>query len=374
MTIRFASAISLIAFVSACSSQPGPSGVSATEQGYNAFRVGNFSAAEKAYDSALAADPTDVTAMLGLAEVYEKAGRTSEAVKLYSRVQAQNSGTIRVWNDGYVKQQGVTELASRRLAALGHSQVRTASFAGPVVQELPPVGVPQPIATAETEPQSTQYWPENPTYVLDENGLVNYVDVAAAPVPTTPVFEVPRAVGTTYFADPEGTQPITLPVFETPEVATLSTPAPAYETVATTPIEAAVPAVARSQEALPTVYETAPTLAISPYETAPLATRYESAPSTPPLRQALITPMVNEVISAPMPSAPIVAPIPTAARPATPSLPAQPLTRTQPGYAVIDGNFVYISAEDIANGSVSNATSETISLDDLNGIEIPNLN
>jgi len=391
MTIRFVTAVSVLALVSACSSQPGPSAVNATEQGYNAYLAGNFAAAEKAYDTALVADPADVSAMLGLAEVYEKTNRASEAVELYSRVRAERSGTIRVWNDGGVRQQGVTELANRRLVALGHqTQVQTAAVVAapavtlaPVATEIafqaPPatfvpevvttqvvtteVYTPEVITTAAIAPQPTQYWPDSSSYVLDENGIVNYVDVAAAQPILAPVAEAPTATGQTYYVDQEGTQVIAGRVFETQEAASLAAPAPVYRTVSTNAVSA-VPAVATSYEPVPTVYEPAPLL--TSYQSAPAAIAYEAAPTvpTPTLRQALITP-----------AAPIAAPVPSIARQAAaPQLPVQSITRSQPGYAVIDGDLVYVSAEDIANGAVGRAIPEATGVDPLNGTQIPNLN
>jgi tetratricopeptide (TPR) repeat protein len=362
MTIRFLTAASVLALVSACSSQPGPSGVSATDQGFSAFRAGNFAAAEQAYDTALSANPSNETAMLGLAEVYESTGRAGEAAALYARVHAARSGSIRVWNDGRAMQDGVTEVAGRRLGALGHGMdVQQAPISHSTITQFEAPAYVQPTTfvqpTTYVQPQATEYLPENPTYALDAEGIV-------------------------YYADPEATQPIVEPVFEQPEMikyapaqpALLPAPMPApvpvqsgviYQNDAmAAPVEVVVPS-----QAAPLTYQPAP-ISYQPapiaYQPTPAAISYEAAPA----------PVTTRYEPAPMvkPTAPTVSPTPIATRNTGATGPAQPLARSQPGYAVVNGDLVYISAEDIANGSTARSTQGPVGGEILNGIKIPNLN
>ena len=142
MTSRFLTAASVLALVSACSSQPGPSSLSPIQLANQALQAGNYSVAEQAYQGVLANTPNNPTAMLGLAQVYEATQRSNEAVDLYRKVSAAQSGAIRVFGDGSGRQDGVTELATRRLGQLGHGDM--SGFEAP----QPALPVAAPIAEA----------------------------------------------------------------------------------------------------------------------------------------------------------------------------------------------------------------------------------
>ncbi len=398
MSLRLVTAVSVAALISACSSQPGPSSLSPLQQGETALRAGNFAVAEQAFTSALSANPNDPSAMLGLAQVYDASNRSAEAVELYQKVAAARSGAIRVWNDGGVRQEGVTEIASRRLGALGHGMDQRAAAPAPAPVVAPPapvVALPAPIAVPEPAPViQTEVWPQDPVYALDPNGMVFYADpeatqpittpvfmsreaaeitapvvshdtlptfepiapiapviqetyAAPAPIITAPIPVAPAPVvqtttqpqeptyalgadGTIYYADPDGTQPISERVFETREAAEQGLPAAAHRTISSF----------------------APT-ALAPIEAAPVT--FTPAPAIQPIAPA---PIVNPTptIAAP---APISVPVPSIST-ATPA-PAGPLPRTQPGYAVVNGDFVYISAEDIARAAgTQSATQSTV--------------
>ena len=375
MTIRFLTAASVLALVSACSSQPGPSSVSATDQGYSAFRAGDFAAAEQAYAAALSANPASEVAMLGLAEVYEQTGRGHEAANLYAQVHAARSGSIRVWNDGRAMQDGVTETAGRRLGALGHGMGGHTVVSHSTITEFEAPAYVQPMAyAAPSVPAVTEYLPENPTYALDEDGIV-------------------------YYADPEATQPISEPVFEAPQMMEYAPAmpepmmaAPTHSGIVyqdapmVTPVEVVVPAPAApvTYQPQPMTYEAAP--AAMTYEAAPAAMSYEAAPmsyeAAPAAMSYETAPMSFEPAPisfqpAPMAkpvAAPAVAPMPVATRSAGPAVPANLGARSQPGYAVVNGDLVYISAEDIANGSAARTTQGPVGGEVMNGIKIPNLN
>jgi len=374
MTSRFITAASVLALVTACSSQPGPSSLSPLQQADQAFRAGNFSAAEQAYSGVIANSPNNPSAMLGLAQVYEATGRSDEAVDLYRQVSRAQSGAIRIWDDGGQRQDGVTEVATRRLGELGHGDMgdfAAPPVVAPVVQQA--VIAPAPVAPAPVV--QAQVWPENPVYALDSEGMVYYADPGATQRITTPVFETreaaelalpsvshsvvqqsapilttpiiqqtfvapaPPAVtapvptvqtfvqpaeptyaldanGVVYFADPGATQPISGAVFETREAAARAAPAPTQRTIQHSAPIAAAP-----------VYQPAP--AIQPITPAPVA--YAPAPQAPVVYQA-------PTVTAPLPAR-------------APAAPAAALPRSQPGYAVVNGDFVYISAEDIARGA-----------------------
>ncbi len=434
MTIRSVTTISALALLSACSSQPGPSAVDASTQAYNAFRAGNIAAAEKAYDTALIANPNDVSALVGLGEVYEKTGRTSEAIKLYTQAQKKRSGTIRVWNDGRVMQDGLTELANRRLSALGHQEQAIAKVSQPTapvakapVQTARPLGLipPQPIApvvaaplqpivsaaplygkheivaTPAIAPQATQYQTDNSGYALDSEGIVYYAEAETTqPISTHHGNAVPYAEaqvtqafathsgGTVYYADPEATQPITAHLGGTIYYADPEATQPITGHVSELPI-------ASSQSYLPHNASIQPALAttsIAPSEIAPSPVYQTTTPLAPvhveiPAQTGIATyqtdpivyetaPVSNLVSRVPTvkPSPSVAAPAPSVARNSITRTPSQPLPRSQPGYAVIEGDLVYISAEDIANGAVGRPVADPVEFDPLNGTSIPNLN
>ncbi len=385
MTLRFITAASMLALVAACSSQPGPSSLSPLQQADQAFRAGNFAAAEQAYNGVIANSPNNPTAMLGLAQVYEATGRSDEAVDLYRQVSGARSGAIRIWDDGSPKQDGVTEVAMRRLGELGHGDMGGFAAPQPVLPIVEPVAAaPLPVAPAPVV--QAEAWPENPVYALDSDGMVYYADPGATQRITTPVFETraaaeqaaptvsyqtihqaaPIAVapvvtqtyeapapvfvaptvaapapipavqtiiqpqepayaldsdGIVYFADPEATQPISGAVFETREAAARSLPAVTQRTIQQAAPIAAAP-----------VYQPAPL--VQPI--APAAVTYAPAAPAPVVYQSPTT---------------ATTPLPTRA----PASPAAALPRSQPGYAVVDGNFVYISADDIARGATVSA-------------------
>jgi Tfp pilus assembly protein PilF len=54
-------------------------------QGYDALRRGDLASARRSYESALAADPTNVDALLGLATVFARAGERATATRNYRR-------------------------------------------------------------------------------------------------------------------------------------------------------------------------------------------------------------------------------------------------------------------------------------------------
>ena len=384
MTLRFITAASVLALVSACSSQPGPSSLSPVQQGEQALRAGNFSVAEQAFKSALSAKPNDASAMLGLAQVYDASDRSAEAIELYSKVASARSGAIRTWNDGGVMQEGVTEVATRRLGALGHGMDTRVAAPAPVAEPAPvTVAAPAPAPVVQAE-----VWPEDPVYALDSNGMV-------------------------YYADPEATQVITMPVFETREAAEQALPAVARHTVpATVPIAPIAPVVQTfaAPAPLPAPIPLAP-ITVTPIVTAPapapviqsnvqpseasygldsdgvvyfsdpdatqrvtgqvFESREAAALAAPAVTQRVISgtaPIAAApAFAAPAPAyvdpAPVFAPAPTFAAPApAPAVNADvaatttALPRTSPGYAVIDGDFVYISAEDIARAGGSAAS------------------
>ncbi len=397
MTTRFITAASILALVSACSSQPASPPVSATDQGFTAFRSGNFAAAEQAYAAALSANPGNEAAMLGLAEVYEQTGRGQEAAALYAQLHASRSGAIRVWNDGRAMQDGVREVAGRRLGALGHGAVVTHS----TMTEFQAPAYAQPMPHAA--PVATDYLPDNPTYALDEDGIVYYADPEAtqpitdivfeapqaaqmiatpqmisAPqaikyIPAAPIMPAPMPVRTgIIYQDSPVVQPVDVVVPNQAE-AMMYQPAPMMYQQA--PITAPASPEATRYEAAPMSFEAAPapvTYEAEPiaYTPAPVApTRYEPAPMP-------VAPAPRMIERAPIaqPVAPAFSPMPTASRNTAPSGPAQPLPRTQPGYAVINGDLVYISAEDIAKGSIGQGAQGPIGGEVMNGIKIPNLN
>lgn len=360
MSARFLSAVSLVALVSACSSQPGPSSLSPAQQADEAYRAGNFAVAEQTYAGLLSVNPSNPTAMLGLAEVYEATGRTSEAAQLYARVAAARSGSIRVWNDGGALQDGVTEVAMRRLGELGHGSMM--SYAAPIVSA--------PMAYAAPAP--TEYWPEDPVYALDQDGIV-------------------------YFADPEATQPIRETLFDSPEAAMMAAP-----TMAAPVMTAPTMSAPMAYTPAPVTYEPAP-VAYQPapisYETMPMAVEsapvtYQAAPMMEPAPVYTPAPIGADYTSAPITyeAAPMIEPVPAAYAPVPASMTYQAapmvapaytpepvalraptaaasLPRDQPGYAVVDGNFVYISAQDIARGAT--APSPVANVENALGYGVP---
>ncbi len=421
MTIRSVTTMSVLALLSACSSQPGPSAVNATAQAHNAFRAGNIAAAESAYDAALAANPKDASALVGLGEVYEKTGRKSEAIKLYTRARDQRSGAIRVWNDGRVMQDGITEIATRRLSVLGHQEKAIAKSpkpkkpkAKPVLQATKPIVTPEPIApiavvhhqpaapvtvesqpqaplittpiqtiaplvavqepqdvftTAVIAPQPIPYTSENSGYSLDSEGVVYYTD----PEATQPLTR--HSTGTVYFSDPEATQPITTLVSEFANQRhslSTTTPQPALATTAITLPSSEITPVPVYQPTTPLApvhVEVPAQINIATYQAEPIAYQATPTPSVPSRVPAL---KPAPKITTPAPS--FTAPTPTVKRSSAASLPSQPLPRSQPGYSVIGGDLVYISAEDIANGAIGRPVADPIISDPLNGTSIPNLN
>lgn len=373
MTFKTLTAVSLIALVSACGQHPGPKAMSATDQGYNAFRNGEYAVAEQAYRGALASDPANVKAMLGLAEVYEQTGRSGEAASLYRQVQATQSGAIRVWGTRRPMQDGVTETAMRRLGAIGHGP-STVSYQAP--QTVAPVTYSDTLATARLP---TMPAPAEPTYALDNQGIV-------------------------YFADPGATQPLVEEVYETPDAAMIeyAAPAPMMYEAAPAPVSYQ-PAPVTQYEAAPITFEPAPMQyqqAPAPVQYQPTPVSYQPAPApvqyqaAPPAYQGAPQPYQYQYQSAPayapMPQqyqpAPAYAPTPVRYQPAqvapsaslglyspspTPrpasayTAPQQaPLTttlpragnpqlgamRSQPGYVVINGDLVYVSGDDISAG------------------------
>ena len=399
MTSRFLTAASVLALVSACSSQPGPSSLSPIQLANQALQAGNYSVAEQAYQGVLANTPNNPTAMLGLAQVYEATQRSNEAVDLYRKVSAAQSGAIRVFNDGSGRQDGVTELATRRLGQLGHGDMSGFETPQPALPVAAPIAAPAPAPIVQTEA-----WPDNPVYALDSNGMVFYADpgatqvvtepvfesreaalsalptttqrtiqhtvpsvplapivqetfvapapVLAAPTPIapTPVFVAPAPVapapvvqfeeptyaldtnGTVYYADPEATQPINETLFETREAAESAAPVVSPRIIDSV----ALPTVAPVFEPVAPIYQPAP-VAVTP---APV---FEPVAPTPIATTP--APVIYEppVIAAPSPL-PVTAPAVNTAIAA----PTGALPRTSPGYAVVNGDFVYISAEDIA--------------------------
>ena len=65
MTLRLTAAASLLALLSACGSTEAPR-ADAAALGYEAYRAGDLERAEALYGEALAADPSDARALLGL--------------------------------------------------------------------------------------------------------------------------------------------------------------------------------------------------------------------------------------------------------------------------------------------------------------------
>lgn len=403
MKSRLIAATSILALVSACSFQPGPSSLSPLQLANQALQAGDYSAAEQAYSGILANSPDNATAKLGLAQVYEATDRSTEAVDLYRQVSSAQSGAIRVL-DGGLRQDGVTEVATRRLGALGHGMEAQVATPAPAPAAAP---VPAPVVVAAPIPApvvQTEVWPDNPVYALDSNGIVYYADPEAtqpvtmtvfetreaaeqslpavarhtipaaipiapiapvvqetfvdpAPIPLAPISVAPVALaplpiapisvepivqatvqpseptyaldsnGIVYYADPDATQPISERLFESPEAAALSAPAVTQRVIpGTTPISTASIAPAPINfQSIPTVVAPAPTT----FAPAPVFTQ------------------PTEIV-APIP-APLPAPVPIINP--TAAAPSVALPRTEPGYAVIDGDFVYISAEDIARAS-----------------------
>lgn len=127
MIIRHIGAASLVALIAACSQQHSGPQMSASDAAYSAFRAGDYARAEQGYAAVLATDPGNAVALLGMGEVLEATGRTSEALSYYRRAEASRNGAIRVF-DG--TQEGVTELAYRRIGELGGGH-QVAGYAQP---------------------------------------------------------------------------------------------------------------------------------------------------------------------------------------------------------------------------------------------------
>ena len=224
MTLRLTAAASLLAILSACGSTEAPR-ADAAALGYEAYRAGDLERAEALYGEALAADPSDARALLGLGEVLERTGRAGQAQDYFARAGAANSGAIRTWRaqtaygDGYVYQEGVQEVAARRLGAARHAAPRVAAvapLAASPVYEMPSAAVAFEPATPmvyEAAPMEAQA----PLPVAVQAAPIQAAPMRAAPVAYAPA---PMAVEeTVYYADPEATIPITGTVFEAPPVA-----------------------------------------------------------------------------------------------------------------------------------------------------------
>ncbi len=340
MTHRILIATGMIALLSACSSQPAPSGSNAAEQGYAAYRAGDLAAAETAYDTALAADPGNVAALVGLGEVYENTGRISEAIEFYTRAQNQRSGAIRIWNDGRVRQVGLNEFAVRRLGALGAGQ----GFYDPAI--LVETSVPEaaivPVAEVGFEDPALQI----PQLQYDPRPIEN-VQPEIQPVEVAVPFVAPEAIS-----------PFSEPLAPLPPVS--------VEVTASDPVIFSDPVLLPQQEIValpqPNLLLTEPVQTYTGPVSGPLLLETEILP-------APSSPQVTLV------ERPLQTPVPASKRGtvAQPFL-SQPLPRTQPGYAVVNGDLVYISAEDIANGIAGAPLSEESAPVELNGISIPNLN
>ena len=375
MAIRLITAASVLALVSACSSQPGPSSLSPTQLADEALRAVNFQAAEQGYLNVLAGNPSNSIAMLGLAEVYDATGRTAQATDLFARVSAEQSGAIRVW-DGGSQQIGVTEVASRRLGELrrrdgGHFDAP--QVVAPVVQQT--FVAPAPVSPAPFV--QTGVLSESPTYALESSEVVYYSDSEAAPPVPEYVLENPVVVEQTL---PRGNIQYAAPIHE-PAVAvqTIAQPQAADYALdsdgivyfsgsqATTEtvfesrevVEKIAPAVTRQSTTRVAPIAVAPVIP-SPVRfvpaPAPQPIAYEPAPIVP-------APVIQPIAPTPVAYAPapisyeapsIVTPLPVRAPVSVPSaaVPTGALPRSQPGYAVVNGDFVYISAEDIARGAV----------------------
>lgn len=434
MTIRLMTAVSVLALVSACSSQPGPSSLSATDIGYNAYRAGDYAAAEAAYSSALAANRGNEAAMLGLAEVYEITGRASEAAALYREINATRTGAIRVWNDGRALQDGVNEVAYRRLGAMGHQP--TASYAVPVAP-APTAYSPAPAPTYYSEPAPTTYAPAPaPTYYSAEPAPTVYSPAPTVytpePVytPAQPVYS-PAPAPTIYSSEPVPVEytPAPAPTLYSPAPAptvyspapapTVYSPAPVYTPA---PVYSPTPASAYDTPApLPEGYNPAPNYSLGQdgiveyaeprapqyapqpvpvsrrgayntdsevYYTDPGATQRVQEPVFDRFDAALDEaiqgeggypqPAANPTTYAPAPINYSPAPMPVERAPAyapqpsrQPSAPFSAAPLGQPGYGVVDGNFVYISAEDIANGATAPSPTPAGPAADSYGIPVP---
>lgn len=428
MTYRFLTVASLFALISACSAQ-GPSAVDPLTQGQNAYLSGDYGTAESAYNAALGANPSNGTALLGLAEVYEQTGRTAQAIEIYERIQRTRTGSIRVWGAGSVPQDGVTEVAARRLGLLGGTPRRAVAQA--------PVRAPAPVApTTYVAPQQTVY--SAPAPVIDQSfnqqRTVVYTGEEAyyagqAPqsvqvaVPQTfaapPVYSAPEV-----YTAPIATETYSLPVaapapiqetytygteaivvepavqstyvpesvdeaaqpdpwnYALDDEGNISYGAPEGADLPTTEIYTAPPAPATGYDfstplppqtggfnAAPAYEFDTPVDGASLYSPADVQTAFQSDPIDP---TEVLTPDYSRFAPAPAQSASF--PVATQRVPEYANLGGGALP--QPGYTVVDGDLVYVSADDLRSGNAPAAASQSYEYDieTLNGIPGLDLN
>ena len=200
MTIRTIGAASLIALTAACSQQaPAPRATSG-EAAHLAYLSGDLDRAEDGYLSILSDDPTDAAALLGMGEIAEAQGDRARAADYYRQAAERRSGDIRVWQPDvtYAEfQDGVTEVAHRRLGALGHGTMARPAPAQPAYTYVEPAHAAPAVITHPVE-----------SYTVIQG------DPMIAPMPHEGGHH-----GGTYYADPAATQPIDFPVYQTPEAA-----------------------------------------------------------------------------------------------------------------------------------------------------------
>lgn len=243
MTYRILTAASLVALLAGCSHEAPR--MSPSEAAYSAYLAGDYAAAEQGYGAILASDPNNATALLGMGELMEAAGRTNEAVEYYQRAYAAQSGSIRVWDAG-VMQDGVTEVAFRRLGGLsGHG----VAYAAPVQAYEPQFEEPPYVAPAiPTEPVYSAPVTPAPSYAEPTHYEPVYTQpIEPAPSYVEPAYAEPAYVEPSY-AEPAYVEPAYVePTYTAPAYVEPAYAPPAY--VEPTPVQPAYSAPAYQQPA-----------------------------------------------------------------------------------------------------------------------------
>lgn len=431
MSYRFLTAASLFAVLTACSSQ-GPSAVDPLTQGQNAYLSGDYGTAEAAYARVLDGNPSNGTALLGLAEVYEQTGRTAQAIEIYERIQTTRTGSIRVWNAGGVTQDGITEVAARRLGVLGMASARSVAQA--------PVAYTPPRQTTYAAPVINQGYATEQRTVIYTGDDAYYADQAprsiqaavpqtytAPAIQTAPVVQSYAAPAPVTYTAPVAVESYALPAAPapapiqesysyglvgesiTPAIQSTYVPEPVDEVAQPDPWTYALDddgnisyGTSESIELPATELYTAPPAPVNGYEFttpqpaasdlydvepayefgtpgdgaalySPIESQiaYESDPIDP---TAVLTPDYNRFRAAPAESAAFPVAIQTARESAELAAAA---TLQQPGYTVVDGDFVYISADQLKRSGAASApaaSSYEYDLETMNGFPGIDLN
>ena len=189
MTFKHLGAASVVALVTACSPHQSAKQTSPTQAAYATYLAGDYGRAEQGYAAILASDPGNATALLGMGEVMEASGRTSEALSYYRRAVASRNGAIRVYNG---RQDGVTEVAYRRMGMLGGNGTSYAQQAVPQPTlpdfQAPPMYV-EPVTTYLTQ----QTYSAQPTYTSAPTTIYGSEPAMIAPM-TQDVYAAPEII------------------------------------------------------------------------------------------------------------------------------------------------------------------------------------